>query len=138
MAVNKGVAPPDFETDVGRVRAVLGDVSYEELDPPEQGYGDYEMFSDGEIQAFLDTTDSFEEAIGHAYLSLATSAALTSSSVKDFDLQVSTERRAGELRALAQFWFGKADELSADIFEAFDTLIERPRVHPELAARPWL
>lgn len=139
MAVNKGVAPPDYNTDVGKFRATVGDTHYVELDPPKPGFGDYDLFSDGEIQVFLDTHDSFEGAIGFAYLSLATSAALEAKSVKDFDLQVNTEKRAGELRALAQFWFDRDADLSADIFETFDTVIESGRkCVPELAAKPWL
>ena len=139
MTVNKGVAPPNYESEIGKFRATVGDTHYVELDPPQPGYGDYDLFSDGEIQVFLDTHESFEEAVGFAYLSLATSAALEAKNVKDFDLQVNTEKRAGELRALAQFWFDRDSELSADIFEVFDTVIETGRsCVPEATARPWL
>lgn len=38
MAENRGVAPPDFTTDVGMVRANIGDVTWEEFDPPQPGF----------------------------------------------------------------------------------------------------
>lgn len=141
MTVNKGIAPPDIATDVGRLRAIIGDTSFGELDPVEQGFGDYGMFSDDELQVFLEQGESFEGGVFYAYNSLATSAALESKTVKDFDLQVDLTKRASELRALAKIWSDKADALSADIFELFDTRIRLHEPYPELAARPsrpWL
>lgn len=136
MSVNKGIAPPDYSSEVGAFRLAIGDTVYEPLDPPEEGFGSYGMFGDSEILAFLDRADSHEQAMADAFMSLATSAALEARSVKDFDLQVSNEKRATELRALAQMWQGRANTLSGEFFELFDVSIRDDRAYPELAARP--
>ena len=140
MSVNKGIAPPDFSSEVGQVRATIGDTAYEALTPPATGFGDYQMFSDEEIEVFLERGGSFEGAVYYGYNSLATSAALEATSFKDIDLSVDLTKRANELRALASMWSDKAGALSADIFETFDTVVERPKDSPELAARAvtWL
>lgn len=137
MAVNRGVAPPDLETEVGKFRALTGDMEYSELDPPEAGFGSYEKFGDDEIKGFLLVADnSLNGAAYYAFLQLATSAAMTSKSVKDLDLQIDTTKRAGDLRAIAQMWLGRWDEESADIFEVFDVGGSGCGCIPELSARP--
>lgn len=136
MAVNEGIAPPDFTTEVGAFRLDIGDTVYEELDPPKTGHGSYGMFGDAEIEAYIARADSREQAVADAFLSLATSAALEAKSVKDFDLQVSTEKRAEYLMSLARMWRDRADSLSGEVFETFDVSIRSGRDRPELAARP--
>lgn len=111
MSENRGVAPPDPVTDTGRFRALSGDLEYQPLDPPIPGWGSYMRFSDAEIEAYLAQADgSVPRAIGYSYLYLAGQAAIASQSVRDYDLQVDTTKRAADLRAIAQFWFDKADE----------------------------
>lgn len=134
MADNKGVYPLDPNTEVGKFRLTIGDTSSEPFDPPQPGFQNYTMFSDAEIEAFLEVAESLEGAISLAYLQLAGAAALESKSVKDFDLQIDLTKRAGDLRALALLWQDKADALSADIFEVFDT-VSPDFCEPELAAR---
>lgn len=138
--MNKGEAPLNPATAVGQFRVLIGDVESVPLDPVQIGFGDYAMFSDDEIEVFLDRGGSFEEAVYYGYNSLATSAALEAKTVKDMDLSVDLTKRANELRALASMWRDKAGALSADIFETFDTVVERPKGSPELAARAvtWL
>lgn len=135
MAVNKGVAPPDMTSDLGKLRAILGDLEYTELDPPETGFGSYKFFGDAELQAFLDTGESIEAGAYMAYMQLAAGAAMESKSVKDMDLQVDLTKRATDLRLIAGEWKSRADALSADIFELFDTTIEGDYCEPELAAK---
>lgn len=136
MAQNIGEAPPNFETLIGQMRAVLGDTSYEELDPPVTGEGSYKFFGDAELEAFLVAGDGLlEGALALAYNSLATSAAIEAKSIKDFDLQVSTEKRATELRLLADRWSAKADALTAEVFEL--TFPDQGYCDPELAARAY-
>lgn len=130
MEVNKGVAPLDPTSDVGKFRLLVGDTSYEELDPPESGFGDYTYFSDDEIELFLDQGESMEEAAYLAYLQLAAATALESKTVKDFDLQVDLTKRSGDLRAIALMWRDRADAAGADIFEAFD-IVSGPECTPE-------
>lgn len=135
MATNKGVAPPEPGTDVFNLRAILGDLEYSELDPPEQGFGNYRFFGDGELQAFLDTGGSLEMAAYYSYMQLASSAAISAKSVRDMDLQVDTTKTPTELRLIAQMWRDQALANSADIFELFDTSIDDGYCEPELSAR---
>ena len=134
MAINKGVAPPDISTEVGKFRALVGDLSYTELDPPVSGFGNYALFSDAEIEVFLDLGDSQEMAAYYAFMQLAASAARTSTSVSDFDLKIDTTKTPVELRMIAQAWKDKADAASADVFELFDVNIRDEDCTPELAA----
>lgn len=133
MAINKGVAPPDMESDLGKLRAILGDVEYVSLTPPEQGFGSYRLFGDAELESFLAVGESLEMAAYMAYMQLAASAALESKSVKDQDLQIDLTKRATDLRLIAQSWRDRADALSADVFEMFDT-----RIEPECSCPPEL
>lgn len=135
MAVNRGVAPPVRGTEVGDFRFLIGDAAYEELTPPEAGYGSYKLFSDEEIEVFLSMGTSPEDAAYLAYMQLAGAAALSSSSIQDYDLKVSTEKRATDLRLIAQGWKDRADAAAADIFELFDVSIRDEDCPPELA--PW-
>lgn len=135
MAENVGVAPPDYTTPVGQMRATLGDTSFTGLTPPVAGKGVYQYFSDEELEAYLVIGgDSLESALALAYNSLATSAAIDAKNVQDFDLKISTEKRATELRLLAQQWQAKADAIAADFFEVFDIGGSKEPCTPELAA----
>lgn len=138
MADNPGAYPLDPLTEVGRFRLMIGDTSSEPFDLPVPGTQNYSLFSDDEIKVFLEQSESHEGAAQLAYLQLAGSAALAASNIQDFDLKVSTEKRAEYLIRMAQMWGDKADALSADIFEIFDVNIDNGRdCYPELAARPW-
>lgn len=137
MTINKGVAPPDISTEVGKFRALVGDLSYTELDPPVSGFGNYTLFSDAEIEVFLDLGDSQEMAAYYAFMQLAASAARTSTSVSDFDLKIDTTKTPVELRMIAQAWKDKADAASADVFELFDVSIRDSNCTPELAAKSY-
>lgn len=136
-AVNKGVAPPVMTSDLGKLRAILGDLEYTDLEPPEAGFGSYKFFGDAELQAFLDAGGSIEMAAYFSYMQLAASAAVSAKSVKDLDLAIDTTKTPTELRLIAQMWLDRANEASADIFELFDTNIERDMCAPELAARAY-
>lgn len=136
MAENRGIAPPDVTTPVGEFRAMIGDVEYEEYDPPQPGYGMYKKFSDVEIQGFLKSSDnSMYGALYFAYMQIAASAASESRTVADYDLKYDSTKRPGEFRALAQMWKDKWDGEQADVFEVFDT-VGQPTCYPELAAWP--
>ena len=135
MSTNKGIAPPDMTTDVGKFRALIGDLKYVELDPPVASFGNYELFSDDEITVFLAGSTSPEGAAALAYSQLAGRAALESTQVKDQDLQVDLTKRATDLRLIAAMWQGKADQAAADIFELFDVNIRDGYCTPELAAK---
>lgn len=137
MAENRGIAPPDMTTEVGKFRALAGDVEYVELDPPVAGFGSYAKFSDDEIKGFLAVADdSVEGALYFSFMQLAGDAALAAKSVRDLDLQVSTEKRAQELRLIAQMWKDRWDATTEDIFEVFDIGGSGCDCVPELAPRP--
>lgn len=107
---NPGAVPVDLASDVGQFRAMVGDLAYELYSPDEPGFGNFAKFSDAEIEAYIaQGGGSIFRAIGFSYLYLAGQAALESASVKDYDLQVDSTKRAADLRAIAQMWFDKAD-----------------------------
>lgn len=122
----KGVAPFDPESDVGKFRVAVGDTHWTELDPPEEGYGNYEMYSDDEINAFLSLSGSVAGAISDALFQMALAAASSASSIQDYDLRIDTTKRATELRLLAQGWRDRANQEDADIFEIVDTPLLKP------------
>lgn len=109
---NPGIAPADTTTDIGRVRALTGDMIYVALAPPVTGQGDYTLFSDAEIQVFLDyADDSPFRAAGYAFMQLSGAAAQQAESIKDYDLQIDRRQKAEQLRAQATFFFEQADRL---------------------------
>lgn len=117
---NPGIAPPDPTTEIGQLRYILGDVDYVALVPPVSGQGDYEAFSDAELQALLDMSGgSFPTAVGYAYLKLAGLAAGQAIDWRSDDLRVNLSRTPDELRKIAQLWFdrGSAASGAVDIFE---------------------
>lgn len=117
--VNDGAVPVDPTTEVGQFRVILGDVQAEAYTPPEPGRGNYEMFSDEDIEGYIAAGGSFPRGVGFAYLALAGRAAVESKSVKDFDLSIDTTKRPTELRLLAQSWFDRADKEEAAAQDAF-------------------
>lgn len=118
---NPGEWPVDLASDVGRFRALTGDLNAIEYDPVEPGFRSFEFFSDAEIEAYIAQGGSVARGIGYSYIYLAAQAAKESLSVRDYDLQVDQTKRAADLRAIAQFWFDQAD--SEDVIsgeEAFE------------------
>ena len=109
-AGNPGVYPVDLTSDVGKFRALVGDLSATAYDPNVPGFGNFTKFSDSEVESYLDQgAGSVARAIGFSYLYLAGQAALESREIQDNDLKVNTTKRAADLRAIAQMWFDKAD-----------------------------
>ena len=122
---NPGRHPLDPDSDVGKLRILIGDTLSEPYDPVEPGIQNYQMFSDAELEGFLLAGDeSLFRAAGFAYLQLAARAALESKSVKDYDLSLDVTKRSNDLREIARMWFQRADdedvdEGGADIFDMF-------------------
>lgn len=133
---NPGKYPVDPSTEVGKLRAVLGDTSSKPFDPPRPGIQNYGMYSDAELEAFLALSEgSVAGGAFFAYSQMAASAATESRTVADYDLKYDSTKRPGEFRALAQMWKDKWDGEQADVFEVFDT-VGQPTCYPELAAWP--
>lgn len=106
---NPGEWPVDLSSDVGRFRALVGDLNAAEYNPPEPGFRSFEMFSDAEIEAYIVQGGSVTRGIGYAYLYLASQAAKESVSIGDYDLKIDKTKRAADLTAIARLWFGQAD-----------------------------
>lgn len=112
--VNRGVAPLDPLTEVGQLRLLLGDIDYVDLVPPEAGYGDYNNFSDDELEGFiLAGSGSITRASGFGYLRLAALAASGAISWRSDDLSLDAKQVAAEYRLLANIAFGQADNEEA-------------------------
>jgi hypothetical protein len=96
---NDGVAPPDYTTDVGKVRVLLGDTDPTDVS---DGEGTYMYFSDDEIAAFLTMYgDNVKLAAARCLETIASSQALLLKSWSSDDLTVNGDRIAESLRKLA-------------------------------------
>lgn len=145
MDQNRGVAPPNPATDIGQVRLLAGDSSFTPLDPPETGYGSYKIFSDAEIQAFLDMAGgSIPRAISLAYGQIAAAWASTGATIKTDDLSYSAKDSIGNWMALSKYWGDLADaaddKAANDMFDLVVVRGEHGFRKPEAApynAGPW-
>jgi hypothetical protein len=96
---NFGVSPVNFDTDVGRVRVLLGDTEAENV---ESGIGEYMYFSDAEIAAFLEMYGgNVKLAAARSMETIAASQALLLKSWSSDDLAVNGDRIAESLRKIA-------------------------------------
>lgn len=96
---NEGVAPPDYTTDVGKVRVLLGDTNPTDIS---LGEGTYLYFSDDEINAFLTMYgDNVKLAAARCLETIASSQALLLKSWSSDDLTVNGDRITESLRKLA-------------------------------------
>lgn len=103
MAVNSGVAPPDYSTLVGTFRALIGDTDWVELDPPEAGSGEYDWYSDEHIEGLLAAySDNVLRAAAQALRTIAVSQALLLKKWSADDLSVDGAAIADQLRRVAQ------------------------------------
>lgn len=108
-AGNPGVYPLVPSTPVGQWRLASGDTQSTPYNPVQAGFQDYTYASDAEILQFLALADdSVQGAIGYWYLQLSGAAAREARTVADYDLRISTEKRAADLRATAEFWLSQA------------------------------
>lgn len=106
---NPGVWPVDLTSEVGRFRALIGDLNAADYIPVEAGFRTFEMFSDAEIEAYISQGDSVTRGIGFAYLYLASQAAKESVAISDYDLKIDKTKRATDLTNIAKLWFSQAD-----------------------------
>jgi hypothetical protein len=96
---NEGVAPPNFTTDIGKVRVLLGDTNPTDV---AMGQGTYMYFSDDEIGAFLTMYgDNVKLASARCLETIASSQALLLKSWSSDDLTVNGDRITESLRKLA-------------------------------------
>lgn len=143
MAFDKiGIAPPDGATNVGKFRLLAGDSEYQPMDPPVDGMGLYQLWTDAEIEAFLAVSgDSVPRAISMAFSQVGAMWASTGATIKTDDLTYSAKDAVGNWLNLAKYWADVADNEAGnsadDIFILADTrgLNEDDCRKPE--ASPW-
>ena len=91
-------------------RILYGDTDSEPYDPVVVGIQNYGELSDAEVEGFISQGgDSVPRGIGYLYIALAGQAAKQSKTIQDQDLRVDLTKRAADLRAIAEVWFGSAD-----------------------------
>jgi len=113
---NTGVAPVELDTNVGKVRVLLGDTDPTNVSA---GEGEYLFFSDDELTAILGMySDSPQLAAARCLDTIAGSQALLLKSWSSDDLTVNGDRIAKELRELAKQL--RAEAQSTEASEAFE------------------
>ena len=141
-AGHPGGWPLDPATPVGKFRILYGDTDSEPYDPVVVGIQNYQELSDAEVEGFISQGgDSVPRGIGYLYIALAGQAAKQSKVVQDQDLRVDLTKRAADLRAIAEVWFGSADNddlVSAEeAFEIVPTGRHNGGIIPEGSPAIW-
>jgi hypothetical protein len=96
---NLGASPVDYDTDIGKVRALLGDTQAEDV---AGGVGEYMYFGDDEIAAFLTMYgENVKLAAARCLETISMSQVLLLKSWSSDDLTVNGDRIAESLRKLA-------------------------------------
>lgn len=139
---NVGIAPPDKATNVGKMRFALGDSEWIDLEPPQVGFGQYQLFSDAELETFLELADNnIARAIAMAYRQIGASWASSGATVKTDDLTYSAKDSVGNWVNLAAHWDKVADDQDERAVNNFFDLVDLgatrrgPDFPPE--ASPW-
>lgn len=119
---NKGISPIDAGTPVGALRLLVGDTASIPLDPAEDGFADYSVWSDDALLTALATqADNQLRAAGTLYLQLAAQYAQVGRSIKTDDLALDTKGRGGDLLKIAQSFLDEAtasdNAAAADFFQ---------------------
>lgn len=141
MADPIGIAPPDADSNVGRVRLLGGDSSWTELDPPVPGQGRYQLWADSEIEAALTLSgDSVPRAIAMLYTQIAAAWNSSGGTIKTDDLTYSAKDSVGSWLNLAKYWADLADaeddRAINDYFDLVDVRGGECFIVPEASAWP--
>ncbi len=129
-----GVYPPDFTTDTGRMRLLLGDLSATNI---VGATADYLFYSDADIAGFLLLDSNIYRVAGLALNALATQAANQAESIRDYDLQIDQRQKAEQFREQAKAMFEQADRVDAEGDEGFQIVrTGRRKTWTELAETP--
>lgn len=123
---NVGIAPPDKTTNVGKVRFALGDSEWVPTDDPAiPGMGQYQLFSDDELETFLELADdNVARAIAMAYRQIGASWASSGATVKTDDLTYSAKDSVGNWLNLAAYWDKVADNQDERAVNNFFDLVD--------------
>lgn len=129
-----GTFPPDFTTDVGKVRALIPDLSTADgtVDT------DY-LFGDSELEAYLAIYNgSLRRAAAAAIDAIAVNEVLTYRYLRTDDLQVDGTKGAEVLRKRAQTLRDEADVIDAtDAVDAFEIAYPESGFIPEGVPSAW-
>jgi hypothetical protein len=128
---NLGASPVDYNTDIGKVRALLGDTQADDS-------GEYMYFGDDEIAAFLTMYgDNVKLAAARCLETISMSQALLLKSWTSDDLTVNGDRIAESLRKLAAQLREEAlaDE-SSEYFNMIAMYVEEDH-YTDFAERPY-
>lgn len=123
------IFPPDFTTDVGKVRSLIADtmqLDYDETDRPRY------RIPDNQIESFLEISEGkIYAAAASALISIAVNEALISKVIKTEDLQTDGAKLATELRLNARDLFNKQKELDdIDAGKRGDSFVYVPMQYP--------
>jgi hypothetical protein len=131
---NLGVAPVALDTNIGKVRVLLGDTDPTNVSA---GEGTYLFFSDDELTAILEMySDSPQLAAARCLDTIAGSKALMLGAWSTDDLSVRGDAIAKELRELAKQL--RAEALTAEASEAFEVIpFPHAVITPEYAEPIW-
>lgn len=126
-----GIYPPDFTTDIGRMRLLIGDLAATNIVSPN---GDYLFYSDADIAGFLTLDGNIYRCAGFALNALATQAANEAESVKDYDIAIDRRQKAEQFREQAKAMFAQAERVDAEGDTGFQIVSTGRRYTPaELA-----
>jgi hypothetical protein len=117
------IYPPDYNTPVGQVRALIPDTEQVESNVDRDAPAEY-LFTDDHLQALIAIWNgSILRAAAAAVDALATSQAYIVSVIKTEDLQTDGSKVANALRAHAKSLRDQADrEDQEDAYEAFEII----------------
>jgi len=132
---NLGASPVDYDTDIGKVRALLGDTQAEDV---AGGVGEYMYFGDDEIAAFLTMYgDNVKLAAARCLETISMSQALLLKSWTSDDLTVNGDRIAESLRKLAaQLREEALSDESSEYFNMIAMYVEQDH-YTDFAERPY-
>lgn len=142
MAYTKlGIAPADPTTDVGKFRFAAGDSEYQPTDPPAEGFGLYQLWSDADIIGLLAASGgSVARAVAFAYAQIGASFATSGATIKTDDLSASVKDSVGNWLALSNFWRDIADGEDAGAINDYWDLVpvrETDYWDSKPEASPW-
>jgi hypothetical protein len=132
---NLGASPVDYDTDIGKVRALLGDTVATNVI---SGVGEYMYFGDDEIAAFLTMYgDNVKLAAARCLETISMSQALLLKSWSSDDLTVNGDRIAESLRKLAaQLREEALSDESSEYFNMIAMYVEED-YYMDFAERPY-
>ena len=122
MAANIGISPPDFTTDVGRIRRAIGDTDATDV---VSGSGTYLFFSDAELSSLaLDWVGHWRYAAAEAIDTIAATQVLLLKVFSANDLMVQGDRVGKALLQRAAVLRATEDKLNQSILNSGFNIVD--------------